>query len=151
MMKPVTILLTLLVSAALGVALAQQSEIEALNQAWVSSFNQGDAPGVAALYAQFGEVQPLNGFPLFGEEGVLRFVTTMQEAGAASVQMVILSAHLANDFGQYLVEYTFEDAAGQTLDWGHAEFLLHQEEGAWKIWQHRHLGLFPPPGFGLGN
>jgi ketosteroid isomerase-like protein len=121
-----------------------RQDIEAGEQAWLSSFNGGDASGVAALYAESARLMPPNAEILDGRAAIEPFIKGFVQTGA-KLTFELIHVHESPSMcvavGRYLL-----DIPGAPQDRGkYIEVWASQGDGSWRIVDDMFNSSLPGP------
>ena len=129
--------MTLAPAAAAPAAVDIQSALAAANEAFMATYAQGDAAGMAAFYTEDGELLPPNGDVVKGHEALQGFWQSLMDAGIKGVKLEILEAKVMGDTAYEVSRYTTYSADDQVADQGKYIVIWQQVEGTWKL--HRDI------------
>ena len=123
-----------------------RAAIVAANQDFITTFKRGDAAGMAALYAENGQVLPPNGDFVTGRPALQTFWQAIMDMGIkeAGLETVEVEAH--GDTATEVGKYTLKGEGGQVLDNGKYIVIWKQEDGGWKLHRDIFNTSMPPPG-----
>ena len=129
-------------SYAEGGAMARQ-HIEAGEQGWLTAFNGGDAPGVAAVYAESARLMPPNAEILEGRGAIEGFIKGFVQTGA-KLMFELITVHESPSVcvavGRYIL-----DIPGAPQDRGkYIEVWTSQGDGSWRIVDDIFNSSLPP-------
>ena len=110
--------------------------INAVNQQFVDTINQGDAAAVAALFAEEAKRLPPNSQMIVGRENIQASIQAALDAGVGDLQAteieISLNGDMAHLLGKYM--YTIQPEEGEaTSESGKYVSILKRENGTWMI------------------
>ena len=111
--------------------------IEEANKIFLSIFGQGDAAGLAALYASEGQILPPNGDFVVGHAAIQGFWQAVFNSGLTGAALDTLEVEQFGDTAIEVGKYQLLVAGGQVADWGKYIVIWKHEGGAWKL--HRDI------------
>ncbi len=111
--------------------------IVAADETFVSTFNRGDAAGVAALYTENGQFLPPNSDVVTGKQAIQATFQGLMDMGIKTVKLETLEVEGYGDTASEVGRYTLEGEDGQVLDQGKFIVIWKQEAGQWKL--HRDM------------
>lgn len=106
-----------------------KQECEELLSQYVSSYQQGDAKGCAAVYAKNAEMFSPFGPPAIGRQAIEDAHADWVAKGADSKQIIVMSASREGDLGWCVAEFS-EGSTGQGVS---LNVLARQPDGNWLI------------------
>jgi len=129
---------------AFGTAYASDSATEvgalhAVDQAWVTAYNGGDADAVAALYAEHARLQP-PGAPAASGKAAIRnyFAKDIAESAKAGIKIVLdpnADGGVSGNLGWVSGSYRVMDSAGHSIDTGKYLSVSKKKDGKWLYWR----------------
>ncbi len=136
---------------------AEQLDLEqvrnVINEAsskWTEAFNQGDASGVVALYADDAVILPPNNTMIQGKEGIEKFWNGMMQMGVKDVSLTTVnldgSGNVVYEIGKYSLSI---EAEGQEMMRDSGKYIVvwkRHEDGSWKIHADIWNSSMPVPG-----
>lgn len=119
---------------------AETAAIQAINEAWGSNYNAGDAGAVANLYAEDALLMPPGARAASGHEAILAFLTSDVAASqAAGLTDHVLSdadaIHISGDMAWQNGSFTVTDASGATVDAGKYLSVFRKKDGQWHLYR----------------
>ena len=111
--------------------------IEAADAKFVAAFNGGDAAGVAALYAEEGQLLPPNADFVKGKGALQAFWQAGMDMGLAEARLSTLEAEAYGDTAIEVGKYTLYLEGNQEADTGKYLVVWKDESGNWKL--HRDI------------
>ena len=111
--------------------------INAANEVFVATYNQGDAAGLAALYTKDGQMLAPNAPLMTGHEAVQGFWQAVMDMG---IEKAAIFTGEVEDHGDTAIEvssYKLFGAGDQELDQGKFIVVWKQVDGEWKL--HRDI------------
>jgi len=112
---------------------AIHAAIMTIHQQWMASFRQGDAAGIAALYAEAGQLLPTYSATICGRAAIQAFWQGCIDMGIGTMQRtpreVDCLIETINDVG----EYRFLDHQNRVLDVGKYVVIWKWQQGLWQI------------------
>ena len=112
-----------------------RAEIEQLAEKFVNTYNQGDARGIAAFYAEKGMVMPPNSTIVEGSQQIESFWQVMMNLGAKNIKLQVLEAEQYDDTAYEVGRATILSEDNQTIDDIKYVVIWKRENGAWKIYR----------------
>jgi uncharacterized protein (TIGR02246 family) len=136
---------------------AEQLDMEQVRQAieeadakWVEAFNQGDAAGVAALYADDATLMPPNNKMIQGKEGVQEYWNGAIQMGLKDVSLTTVDLKGSGDLVYQIGKYSIGiEAEGQEPMRDSGKYIVvwkRQEDGSWKLQADIWNSSMPIPG-----
>ena len=120
--------------------------IVAASRGFVAAFDKGDAAGVAALYAEEGQILPPNAGFMKGREAIQAFWQGAMDMGIASAKLETLEVEGHGDTAIEVGKYKLHAQDGQELDAGKFIVIWKQEGGQWKLHRDIFNSSKPAPG-----
>ena len=114
-----------------------RESIVAADEQFMAAYNQGDAAGVAALYAEQGKLLPPNADFMAGREAIQAFWQGAMDMGIASARLETREAEQHDDTAFEVGTYTLHAQNGTELDAGKYIVIWKRAEGEWKL--HRDI------------
>ena len=114
-----------------------QAAIEAADQLFVRTFNQGDAAGVASLYTKDARFMPPNADFISGREAIQAVFQAFMDSGVKAVELECLEVEGYGDTASEVGRYTLQSQDGQVLDKGKFLVIWKNVDGQWKL--HRDM------------
>ena len=127
---------------------ASLSEIENTRQQWVDRYNQGDAAGVADLYAEDVQAVTETGETFEGPQELQEWLQGSLDAGATNVVIIPTDTRLFGDVAYDLGTYAYTTDDGQMVDQGHYLVILERTDGEWRITRQMVTSTQPQEGEG---
>lgn len=116
---------------------ADKSEIQDGTRAWAVAYNDGNADGVANLYADDAVVMPPGTPPLFGRAAIREYIVGDSAAAKAAGLMLTIehgdSVGISGDLAWHTGPYSVSDASGARVDGGNYMEALQKQDGKWHI------------------
>jgi uncharacterized protein (TIGR02246 family) len=104
---------------------------------WFKAFNEGDADGVAALYAEDAVLMAPGAPAVAGRAAIREFIASdiakLKAAGLANKGDEVTDAGVAGDIGWVTGTFSVTDASGATLDKGKYVTIYRRVNGKWPI------------------
>lgn len=116
---------------------AVRSALAAVNQAFMASFANGDAAGIADLYTDDGQIAPPNSDVLTGRDNVEAFWQMVIGMGLKSVRLETAELDVLGDAAIEQGYYELHDGAGNSADHGKFLVVWKQQDGEWRL--HRDI------------
>ena len=107
------------------------------NAAFMEAFAEGDAERLASLYTDDGQLLPLGGHIVTGQEAVEGFWTSVMGMGISSARLQTLELDGQGDTAIEIGKYTLGAADGSVADEGKYLVVWKQRGDAWKL--HRDI------------
>ena len=111
--------------------------IVAADQAFITTFNRGDAAGLAALYTENAQFLPPNSDFVKGRQAIQAAFQAFMDMGVKAVKLETLEVEGYGDTASEVGRYILENEDGQVLDQGKFLVIWKQEAGQWKL--HRDM------------
>ena len=111
--------------------------IVAADETFMSTFSQGDAAGIAALYTENGQFLPPNGDFVTGRQAIQATFQALMDMGIKAIKLEAIEVEGYGDTASEVGKYTLEGESGQVLDKGKFIVIWRQEAGQWKL--HRDI------------
>jgi uncharacterized protein (TIGR02246 family) len=110
-------------------------EIEQLVEEFMNTYNQGDARGIAAMYAEKGMVLPPNNNMVEGRQQIESFWQALMDMGVKHLKLEVLEAEQQGDTAFEVGRATISDEAKQAIDELKYVVIWKRENGAWKLYR----------------
>ena len=110
-----------------------KSEIAACYENFIAAFNNGNAKGVAANYAENAKIMPTNSDVIQGMEGIEAFWKGAMDMGLKKAEIEIIQAE---GFGDTVIDegrYKLFLGNGQQADHGKYIVIWRKVGGSWKM------------------
>jgi uncharacterized protein (TIGR02246 family) len=136
--RGVGVLVVALVCLIAPVALAAadvRTEIAALAEQWEARFNSGDIAGVAALYAEDGQLLPPGSDIVTGRAAIQQFWQGAYDSGMGKVKFELLEVHGTGSEAVEVGRYTVTNAQGQAVERGKYIVLWKKIAGSWQLYR----------------
>ena len=119
---------------------AETTAIKAINDAWGSNYNAGDADTMANLYAEDAVLMPPGTPAASGRDAIREFLkgdtTASQAAGLTfHVSSDADAIHVSGDMALQNGNYTVTDASGATVDAGKYLSVFQKKDGKWHLYR----------------
>ncbi|MGF1863314.1 YybH family protein, partial [Photobacterium profundum] len=111
--------------------------IVAADEKFMSTFSQGDAQGIAALYTEKGQFLPPNGDFVMGREAIQATFQAFMDMGIKVIKLEALEVEGYGDTASEVGRYILEGEGGKVLDKGKFLVIWKKEVGQWKL--HRDM------------
>ena len=98
-----------------------------------TSFNQGDAGGLASLYTEDAEILSPNRDIIEGKNTILKFWQSALEMGIKSFKGETIEAESSGNLGIFVYKYSLYGNEDQEIDKGKGLSVLKNIDGKWKI------------------
>jgi ketosteroid isomerase-like protein len=139
------------VAEAVDVAAVAQA-MDAIEEAYITSYNAGDAAGVAALFAEDGtQAPPLSAaLDRAGVEAALmeQFVPGVSFVLEVEREDMLVAGDMTAGWGAFTVTATAEGAEPSVYSGRYGVICRQDPDGTWKILRHMYNYEVPPPGLG---
>jgi uncharacterized protein (TIGR02246 family) len=109
-----------------------KQEIEARERDWLSSFNGGDAAGVAKIYTTDARLLPPGAPAIPGRDGIESFVKDFISTGA-KLSFNLLTVHESGDLCAAVGEYDMQIPGAPDDRGKYIEVWRRQGDGTWLI------------------
>ncbi|MFN8445644.1 MAG: DUF4440 domain-containing protein [Caldilineaceae bacterium] len=103
------------------------------HQQWMVSFRQGDAVGVATLYAETGQIMPAYSAAIHRRAAIQAFWQGCIDMGICAMQRIPLEVDCLGDTINEVGEYHFLDRQQRVIDVGKYVIIWKQQQGQWQI------------------
>ena len=110
-----------------------RSDIRTADDAFEQKFNQGDAAGVAELYASEGMLFPPGSDVVKGKTAIQDFWQGAMNMGIKSVKLDIVEVEQQGDTAIEVGRYQLKGAGGETMDDGKFIVVWKREGNQWKL------------------
>jgi len=118
--------------------------IVAAEGTFMTTFNRGDAAGIAAFYMENGKLLPPNSDFVTGTQAIQAFWQALIDISkAAKLETVEVEGY--GDTASEVGRYTLEGKDGQVLDQGKYIIIWKQEAGQWKMHRDIFNSSMPAP------
>jgi len=111
--------------------------IVAANETFMTTFNRGDAAGIAALYTENGQFLAPNSDLVTGKAALQAAFQAFMDMGVKAVKLETVEVEGYGDTASDVGRYPLEGEGGQVLDKGKYIVIWKQERGQWKL--HRDI------------
>ena len=111
--------------------------IVAADETFMTTFNRGDAAGVAALYTEDGQFLPPNSDFVKGKQAIQATFQAFMDMGIKAVKLETVEVEGYGNTASEVGRYTLEGEGGQVLDQSKFIVIWKQEAGKWKL--HRDI------------
>jgi len=111
--------------------------IVAADETFMTTFNRGDAAGIAALYTENGQFLPPNGDFVTGKQALQAAFQAFMDMGIKAIKLETIEAEGYGDTASEVGKYTLEGEGGLVLDQGKYIVIWKQKAGQWKL--HRDI------------
>jgi uncharacterized protein (TIGR02246 family) len=113
------------------------TDIAKVNETFMCAFERGDAAGVAACYADGGQVLPPGSDIITGKEAIEAFWSAVMEMGVKKVELTTLELDHQGDTAIDIGRVALYTEAGDKIDDPKFLVVWKREGGQWKI--HRDI------------
>lgn len=103
------------------------------HQQWLARFQQGDAAGVAAIYAEEGQLLPAYSAAISGRSAIQAFWQGCIDMGICAMHHTPHEVDCLADTVNEVGEYCFLDRYNQVLDVGKYVVIWKWQQGQWQI------------------
>ena len=117
-------------------AVSFQDAVAAGNEAFMTAFAAGNAPGISALYTEEAQALPPNGDIAAGREAIQTMWQGFLDLGLTGVTIETVELASSGDIGYEVGQFTIL-AGDQVVDEGKYIVIWKLEEGQWKL--HRDI------------
>jgi uncharacterized protein (TIGR02246 family) len=121
-----------------------RAAIEAVNAEISAVAAKGDGAGLAALYAQDGEVMPVGSEPIRGAAAIQKFWQGALSSGIAGVTLKTLEVFGHGATATEVGQYELRDKTGKVLDHGKYIVVWRRDGGQWKLLRDMFSTDVPP-------
>ena len=111
--------------------------IAAANETFMTTFNRGDAAGVAELYTENGQLLPTGSDFVTGKAAIQAFWQGAMDMGIKTARLETIEAEEHGDTAIEIGKYTLSGEAGNVMDKGKYLVIWKQADGRWKL--HRDI------------
>jgi ketosteroid isomerase-like protein len=111
--------------------------IIAMEKEFVAAYNRADAPSLAALYTDDGQIMPPNAKAAVGPQAMKALFKSFWEEGDTVIKLETVEAEGSGDIAYEVGNYALANAAGKTTDQGKYIVVWHKVGGYWKL--HRDI------------
>ncbi len=112
---------------------AIHAAILAAHHRLMTSFAQGDAVGVAAVYGEDGHLLPAYSAAIRGRSAIQAFWQGCMDMGICAMQRTPSEVDFLGDTVNEMGEYRFLDRHGRVLDVGKYIIIRKYQHGQWQI------------------
>ena len=121
----------------MGASSAVTEGVASTNQAFMTTFGDGNAAGMAALYTPDGQLAPPNSEVIEGAEGIAGFWQAVMDMGLKSAKLETIELEEYGDVAVEQGRYQLGDAEGNVADHGKFLVIWKREGDQWKL--HRDI------------
>jgi ketosteroid isomerase-like protein len=107
--------------------------VMAAHQQLMTRFQQGNAAGVAAIYAEAGQLLPVYSAAICGRAAIQAFWQGWIDMGIGVIRRTPLEVDCLHDTVNEVGTYRFFDCHGRVLDVGKYVVIWKEEHDQWKI------------------
>ena len=107
------------------------------DETFMTTFNRGDAAGMAALYTESGQLLPPNSDFVMGKQALQGLFQSLMDMGIKAIKLETVEAEGYGDTAFEVGKYTLEGEGDQVIDQGKYIVIWKQEAGQWKL--HRDI------------
>ena len=111
---------------------ATRAQIDRVNAAFLKAFQQGDGAGIAATYAEDGQILPPNMEIMGGREAIQAFWLGVHEMGITDGSLETVELSENGDSAWEVGKYTLKSADGTLIDVGKYIVVWKQTNGVWQ-------------------
>ena len=108
--------------------------IASADAAFCTAFNRGDAAGVAALYAEGGQLLPAHS-EIVERPAIGTFWQGVMNLGIKSVELKPVEVEHCGDYAHEVGSYVLRLADGKTADRGKYLVIWKRAQGEWKLYR----------------
>jgi ketosteroid isomerase-like protein len=112
---------------------AVRSEIDAANAQFTALAGKGDGAGLAALYAEDGQVMPAGSEPIKGPQAIQKFWQGALDSGISELGLTTIDLFGRGPTATEVGQYELRDKAGKVIDQGKYIVVWRKERGKWKL------------------
>lgn len=109
-----------------------RSAIEAVNKRFEQAVSRGDAPGVAATYAENAKLLPANDHVVSGRAAITRFWQAAIDSGLKSVKLTSVEVEARGDSAYEVGKWSVPGEGGKVYDAGDYIVIWKRANGQWK-------------------
>ena len=120
--------------------------IQAVNQAFMSTYASGDAAGMGALYTEKGQLLPSNSDFVTGRKAIQGFWKAVMDMGIKTAKLETIDLEEHGNAAYEVGKYTLSGAGGQVMDQGKYVVIWKKEGGEWKLHRDIWNTSMPVPG-----
>jgi ketosteroid isomerase-like protein len=121
----------------MGASSAVTEGVASTNQAFMTTFGDGNAAGMAALYTADGQLAPPNSEVIEGAEGIAGFWQAVMDMGLKSATLETIELEEYGDVAVEQGRYQLGDAEGNVADHGKFLVIWKRVGDQWKL--HRDI------------
>jgi uncharacterized protein (TIGR02246 family) len=110
-----------------------RTAIEAANAEFGAAYGRGEAPAVAALYTEGGQLYPPNESLVAGRAAIEKFWKAAMDSGVKGVELKTAEVESVGDSAVEAGTYTLYGKDGTTLDRGKYLVLWKSVGSAWRL------------------
>ena len=111
---------------------ATRAQIDRVNAAFLKAFQLGDGAGIAATYAEDGQILPPNMEIMGGREAIQAFWLGVHEMGITDGSLETVELSENGDSAWEVGKYTLKSADGTLIDAGKYIVVWKQTNGVWQ-------------------
>ncbi len=109
--------------------------IASANETFIGYFRDGNAAGIASLYAEDGQAQPANSDVITGREAIQKFWQGAMNMGLKSGKLTTVELVGTGDLLCEMGRYALAVEGGQVVDEGKYVVIWKKEGGQWQLWR----------------
>jgi uncharacterized protein (TIGR02246 family) len=109
--------------------------IESVNESLMAAFQRGDSAGLAALYADDGQLLPPNSEALSGRDAIQAYWQEGMDAGVTIAKLETLELEGFGDTAYEVGWYALYGGGNQLFDQGKFVVIWKKADGQWKLYR----------------
>jgi uncharacterized protein (TIGR02246 family) len=126
-------------------ASSTKKAISVANDNLMSTYNRGDAPGMAALYTSDGQILPPNGNFVTGRPAIQSFWQALMDMGVKEVMLETVEVDSHGSTAYEVGKFMLHAEGGQMIDKGKYIVIWKKEAGQWRLHRDIFNSSMPPP------
>jgi uncharacterized protein (TIGR02246 family) len=111
--------------------------ILAVEKSFMEAYNEGDAPGLAALYTPDGQIMPPNAEAVAGHPALEKLFKSFWDEGLTVINLETVETEGSGDIAYEVGKYTLSGTAAEPNDHGKYIVVWRKVDGHWKL--HRDI------------
>lgn len=120
--------------------------ITSAKENFMSTYNVGDAPGMAGFYTAEAQILPPNADIVTGEKAIWAFYKDMMDLGFAEIELRTIELESFGETAVEVADYKLYGERKAELDHGKCIIIWKKDGGEWKMHRDMFNSNNPAPG-----